>query len=160
MPPVNKVALRNILLSLIESDLKNAEALREILERVKTALSDREIESLQALLESQQPILASMHQNAKQRTDILRKMGLQDNAEQWQKVLEKFDLLDAWKPLRKTLKRCDDLNQINQRVISRNRHSIGRLIDIVRGEYGQPTLYNSDGDTRSKGNRGRTISTA
>lgn len=156
----SKASVRKVLLALIETDLKNAQELREILENVKLALSERETKTLQTLIESQQPVLTNMHQTAKQRATILHKMGLQDNAADWQLVLQKFDLEEDWEPLRKTLKRCHDLNEVNQRVVQRSRQTVGRLIDIFRGESGQPALYNADGDTRSRGPRGRTISTA
>lgn len=153
-------ALRNILLNLIETDLKHAKQLEEILENIKLTLGERQVKTLHSLIESQQPVLAAMHQTAQRRTEILQKMGLEDKPDDWQKVLDKFTLNDAWQPLQQTLTRCKNLNEINQRVITRNRQSVGRLIDIFRGEYGQPTLYNAEGDTRSKGARGRTISTA
>lgn len=154
---INSALIKN----LIDSDIHNANELLKLLESEKSALELRQHESLKSLISEKKQIIATLEQNATGRQQILKQLGKADKPENWRELINNFGLNQTWLELEQCLKRCDELNQINERIISRTQQSVGRLLDIFRGQFGQTGIYNEKGSKHNRGNSlSRSITTA
>ncbi len=146
---------------LIDSDIHNANELLNLLNREKSALEARETGQLKNLLPEKKQVLATLEKNAQTRRDILKQLGKKDSNENWRSLVKHLELTPIWEKLELSLKRCQDLNQVNERVISRSQQTVGRLLEIFRGQIGQTNVYNEQGSTRTQHHGlSRTITTA
>lgn len=154
---INPALIKN----LIDSDIHNANELLQLLNKEKSALETRDSDLLKAILPEKKQVLSNLDKNAQTRSSILKQLGKPDSADNWKTLIESIKLTTSWKDLEQCLKQCQELNQVNERVISRSQQTVGRLLEIFRGQLGQPSVYNEKGNTRGRGlGLSRTITTA
>lgn len=144
------------LLDLFNEDIGHAERLLELIESEFQALSDNDLPSLQQILADKQPLLASLDQHGKARTQIL--LGLQLSADRAglqalaQRSAQGAALMAASDRLSDLLEKCQSANLRNGRVIRSSQKSAEKMLGILRGNE-TPSLYDSSGSTAKIGGK-------
>ncbi|KIQ02591.1 MULTISPECIES: flagellar protein FlgN [Pseudomonas] len=144
------------LLDLFNEDIGHAERLLELIESEFQALSDNDLPSLQQVLADKQPLLASLDQHGKARTQIL--LGLHLSADRAglqalaQRSAQGAALMAASDRLSDLLENCQSANLRNGRVIRSSQKSAEKMLGILRGNE-TPSLYDSSGSTAKIGGK-------
>ncbi|NLY14035.1 MAG: flagellar protein FlgN [Gammaproteobacteria bacterium] len=140
------------ILELLLSDIDTAQQLLDILEQEFSALSERDLNTLQALLAQKQPALRLLEQHSTERSQLL----LQHNMTADQQGLTHFaaqsalgaQLLDHSATLNTLIEQCQHANMRNGRLIRSNQISVNSMLNIIRGTDA-PTLYDNKGNAAS-----------
>ena len=152
---------------IIESDLTHTTLLIELLQAERAAIESRDGEALQRAVDAKPALLNVLQNNAGLREGLIKQQGLDGSTEDWRAVLSKLpephgsDAKKSWAALEQKLKLCSDLIDTNSLIVSRTQRTVGRLLDILRGQgaAGSVNMYNSSGRTQIVGDN-RPITTA
>lgn len=138
------------LLDLFHEDIGHAEQLLELVEAEFQALSEHDLPRLQQILTDKQPLLASLDQHGKNRTQILLGLELSADRAGLLALAERSDqgdtLVAASDRLSTLLESCQSANLRNGRVIRSSQKSTETMLGILRGNE-TPSLYDSSGGT-------------
>ncbi|MBS7663092.1 flagellar export chaperone FlgN [Pseudomonas lalucatii] len=136
------------LLKLFNDDIATAERLLALLDDEFQALGERDLPRLQSILTDKQPLLESLDQHGKSRSQLLLDLqlsadraGLQalaERAPQGSELLARGDALSA------LLERCQAANLRNGRLIRASQASTSSMLGILRGGE-TPNVYDSRG---------------
>lgn len=134
---------------MIGRDIRAAEALTELLLEERQLLEQRQHEPLAELIERKTPLLEQLAQSAQQRQQWLIEAGLPADSRGWEQLLEHYPeaIRESWPGLREAFERCQELNAVNGKLLSRSQQTLGRLLDLLRGQVAGPQLYNAAGNT-------------
>lgn len=138
------------LLDLFNEDIGHAEQLLELVEAEFQALSEHDLPRLQQILADKQPLLASLDQHGKNRTQILLGLKLSADRAGLLTLAERSDqgdaLVAASDQLSSLLESCQSANLRNGRIIRSSQKSTESMLGILRGNE-TPSLYDSSGGT-------------
>ncbi|TBU77073.1 flagella synthesis protein FlgN [Phytopseudomonas daroniae] len=138
------------LLDLFNEDIGHAEQLLELVEAEFQALSEHDLPRLQQILADKQPLLASLDQHGKNRTQILLGLELSADRAGLLTLAERSDqgdaLVTASDQLSSLLESCQSANLRNGRIIRSSQKSTESMLGILRGNE-TPSLYDSSGGT-------------
>lgn len=144
------------LLDLFNEDIGHAAQLLELIEAEYHALGEHDLSPLQEILASKQPLLATLDQHGKSRTQILLSLQLSPDRAGLQQLAERStqgdELLQASEQLSELLGRCQEANLRNGRIIRSSQKSTAGMLGILRGNE-TPSLYDSSGSTAKIGNK-------
>ncbi len=136
------------LLDLFTSDIGTAEQLLELIDNEFQALTERDLDRLDTLLNDKQPLLALLQQHGSERSRLLEEAGLSadrdglatlaSNSSVGDQLLARSEALSA------LLQRCQEGNLRNGRLIRANQASVRSVLGILRGAE-TPGLYDSRG---------------
>lgn len=150
------------LLELLDTDIDSCSQLIDILEQEFTALNERNLEQLQTLLDSKQPLLISLNQNANERSTILHNNGHTADQQGFLQFTHNSPLsaklAQQHSALNELIEQCQAANLRNGRLIRANQISVGSALNIIRGNN-EPSLYDKSGSTAYK-NTQRTFTKA
>lgn len=140
---------------LLDQDLKVCESLLTFLDDEKKALKEKDIETLEGILEKKAQCLSHLEKSADIRTKWIfayqaQIEGETDNTmgESWEALIETLrepNLSTKWERLKNLIVACKTQNEVNGKVISRNQQTFGRLLNIVRGQTQSTSLYTAGG---------------
>lgn len=140
------------ILELLLTDISTATQLLDILEQEFVALSDRKLDTLQALLAKKQPALRQLEQHSSARSQHLKQNNLTANQEGLIQLAKHSpvgaQLLENSAQLNSLLEQCQEANLRNGRLIRSNQISINSMLNIVRGADA-PNLYDKTGSASS-----------
>lgn len=140
---------------MLEQDRDSIEQLHQLLETEREHLEARRHTELTAILEAKEPLLAQLGDHSRQRQQWLEQAGLSRDHSGWEQLLkastDTSDMLDPWRELTARFEQCQELNDINGKIIGRSRQTLGQLLNILRGQVGGPQLYNAQGATAPEG---------
>ncbi len=155
--PISTAFVKN----LIDNDTHNTKQLIALLEKEKCALEQSDSSTLKTLLPEKQQILQLLEINDRSRRNLLQQLGRPDTPNNWRALVKHLKLASQWQHLEQQLKRCRELNQTVELIISRTQQSVGRILEIYRGQYGQTGVYNEQGNAHAQSSGiSRTITTA
>lgn len=144
------------LLDLFNEDIGHAEQLLELIEAEYHALSEHDLPRLQQILADKQPLLASLDQHGKTRTQALLAQQLTADRAGLQALATRADrgdeLLIASDRLSALLESCQSANLRNGRIIRSSQKSTESMLGILRGNE-TPSLYDSSGGTAKIGSK-------
>lgn len=144
------------LLDLFNEDIGHAEQLLELIEAEFQALSEHDLPRLQQILADKQPLLASLDQHGKHRTQILLGFNLSADRAGLLALAERSDqgdaLVTASDKLSSLLESCQSANLRNGRIIRSSQKSTENMLGILRGNE-TPSLYDSSGGTAKIGSK-------
>ncbi|TBU93925.1 flagella synthesis protein FlgN [Phytopseudomonas dryadis] len=144
------------LLELFNHDIGTAEQLLELIEAEYQALSEHDLPGLQQILADKQPLLVTLEQHGKTRTQTLLQLGLSADRAGLQSLAGRSDqgheLLAASDRLSELLESCQAANLRNGRIIRSSQKSTANMLGILRGGE-TPSLYDSSGSTAKIGNK-------
>lgn len=139
---------------LVDQDLTSSLALLHTLEKEQEALQERDHEQLRELLEEKTALLNTLDAGSVQRAEILRELQQPNDQYAWESLIDAMgdhDLKDHWTSLKDTIADCQQLNEVNGKIIARSQQSVQSLMQILRGDNGQQNLYTSSGTTNNSG---------
>ncbi|OLU15107.1 flagellar biosynthesis protein FlgN [Pseudomonas sp. PA1(2017)] len=144
------------LLDLFNEDIGHAAQLLELIEAEYEALGEHDLSKLQEILASKQPLLATLDQHGKSRTQALVNLQLSPDRSGLKALAERSDkgdeLIQASERLSELLERCQEANLRNGRIIRTSQQSTASMLGILRGSE-TPSLYDSSGGTAKIGNK-------
>ena len=152
---------------LIDSDLTHTSQLIQLLEAERSAIESRDSEALQRAVDAKPALLNELQNNAALREALIKQQGLDGSTDDWRALLKKLpepqcnEAIQNWSVLEQKLRRCSDLIDTNSLIVSRTQRTVGRLLDILRGQgaVSGVNMYNSSGRTQVVGDN-RPITTA
>lgn len=144
----------------VDEDIASCRALLTLLDEEREALKSRDTDALERIIRDKANHLSSLESNAKQRTQIVQSLpgAKQVGADQktlWLQLLAEQipQLLEQWEELGQLFQRCQAENEINGRLLSRNKQVFNRILSIVRGQNLADNLYTAKGNKGPGGNR-------
>ncbi|GAB1258139.1 flagellar export chaperone FlgN [Aurantivibrio plasticivorans] len=139
--------------ALIERDLKSSTALISLLQQERELMITRQRSALLDVVEQKNQCLSQLDQTRMERHVLLTEMGLDASEAAWKNLVESLtadNIADAWEKLKTTLADCQHANAVNGKMLARSRASMGRLLNLLRGQVEAPELYTAKGDTRGQ----------
>lgn len=140
-----------ILRTMLAQDTAAIEQLTQLLTTERDCLQAREHEQLPELIEAKDQLLAQLDAHSRQRQQWLTHANLSCDQHGWMELLHRRAdtraLIEPWQTLVEQFAACQELNEVNGKIIGRSRQTLGQLLNIVRGQTGGPQLYNADGAT-------------
>ncbi|WP_185231314.1 flagella synthesis protein FlgN [Teredinibacter franksiae] len=142
----------------LQSDILACETLLGLLEKEKTALSSRDVDAMDGIIEQKAEQLTSLEASAQQRSqwsrDYLGQSGsdLEALKQAWANMLTSTgtpQLVEQWQKLKDLQIACKQANEVNGKILARNQKTFGRLLEIVRGQTAAPNLYSAAGKSTS-----------
>ncbi|TBV16938.1 flagellar protein FlgN [Stutzerimonas kirkiae] len=142
------------LLQQLTDDTHSARQLLELTEQEFSALSKRDLQALEGILTSKQPLLALLAQHAEARRLLLSSHGLEadkgglkrlaSGQSDGERILEQTTALES------LLIACQTANQRNGHLIQANRSAVGSMLSVLQGSNSPTSLYdNRGGATRT-----------
>ena len=138
----------------LEDDTRQLQALRQLLEQEKELLQTNQIEALTGVNVEKSALLGRIRDSARQKIHLLVEVGFrpdQGDPSVFVKSLGLPEVTSAWDSAHDALLACQQVNEVNSRVVTHLQRRIGRLADIMRGRTQQPKLYGSSGRETSLG---------
>ncbi len=136
----------------IAGDIAACETLLELLDKEKEALGSKDAEILASVVEAKVAPLTQLENSARQRA-IWANISSQDQAgEEWNQFLGELNqdkLKEDWEKLKSLTRECQQKNEVNGKIIGRNRQVYGRLMNMMRGQEAAPNLYTAKGTASS-----------
>lgn len=145
-------------LSQLETDISACESLITLLEQEREALSNRDMDALDTIIEGKAAQLKQLETSAQSRTAWARQYlgndtgGLEEIKNAWQNLLEDAaipQLKERWETLKELQTTCKEKNEANGKILARNQKTFKRLLDIIRGQTATPDLYSAAGKSTS-----------
>ncbi|RED01882.1 flagella synthesis protein FlgN [Ectopseudomonas oleovorans] len=150
------------LLEITRHDIDLSEQLLALIEQEFQALSERQLDRLEALLGTKQILLKQLDQHAQQRTALLQAHGLRADLQGLQALAARQpdgeELLALSSRLAQLMEQCKAHNVRNGQIIQANRFVVGKLLNVLQGTSA-PTLYNRRG-SQTGGGYQRPLSSA
>ncbi len=150
------------LLEITRHDIDLSEQLLALIEQEFQALSERQLDRLEALLGTKQILLKQLDQHAQQRTALLQAHGLRADLQGLQALAARLpdgeELLALSSQLAQLMEQCKAHNVRNGQIIQANRFVVGKLLNVLQGTSA-PTLYNRRG-SQTGGGYQRPLSSA
>lgn len=139
------------LFSQVEQDIQVCDQLIELLQKESEALKQRQTQTLESLIPEKNSFLSALANSANQRRAWLQAQGKPTDESHWLQLLQEMGgqkLLDQWQIFNDKLSNTKHLNEVNGKMIARGQQTINRLLDILRGQFDAPKLYNQSGTTQ------------
>ncbi len=142
-------------LQLVTQGCEQLAALGEVCEQERQAIEARSAEQLQAVVKQKQQQLEQIAVNIRARNQLLNTQGHNADDAGLKAFLASLPedqtqpLQKAWQTLSEQLQTTADLNQRNERIVSRSQKNLSQLLGILQGHSAKTTLYNQTG---AKGN--------
>ncbi|MGX5220068.1 flagella synthesis protein FlgN [Pseudomonas segetis] len=150
------------MLQLFNDDIGISEQLLELIDSEHQALGERDLDSLQQILNAKQPLLSQLGQHAQNRAQLLQSLQLSADLEGLQALAASSplgaELLKQSSRLTQLLERCQTGNLRNGRLIRSSQTSTRSMLSILNGNE-TPSLYDSSGSA-SRGVNQRPLSQA
>lgn len=148
-------SLREAIHGLVKTDLVLSTELMERLKQEREVLQERKFDAMMPLVESKEKTLKQLDKNTQQRQQLLLQAGITVNDSQWNQFIESIndsELKESWSELLTVLSECRQENSVNGKMIARGQQTMGRLLNILRGQVGIPELYDQSGSTTNDKN--------
>lgn len=154
--------------SLLSNESHNLKQLEQVLLAEREAISNRDSERLQQHLTEKALLLEALTHNSESRQHTLEQAGYKHSPDNWRNALKQLDhthqtqFFDHWQKIETGLRQCQQENEINAKMAARTQHTINQILDALRGQLGQPKLYDQKGYAGNSTNSQslRTISQA
>ncbi|MGH1472259.1 MAG: flagella synthesis protein FlgN [Cellvibrionaceae bacterium] len=153
---------RTIIQQLIKKDFEDCETLLTLLLQEREALSDRNYDRYAESIDAKTEALKSIEKNSEDRYALLHSYSLPPTEGQWKKLIESIDdqeIQNEWKNLIEKLNECKHENEINGKLISRGKQTLGKLLNILRGQLDSTQVYTHTGKTEG-GDNSHTVTRA
>jgi flagella synthesis protein FlgN len=125
--------------------------LKQLLTYEREQLEQRKQDELAKIIEKKSALVDQLNISAKQRQHILTTLNLPTNAAGWDIFLQRntatLPLRDDWKQVVSEFEECQQMNDINGKMIARSQQTLNHLLGLLRGKVAAPSLYNASGAT-------------
>lgn len=140
--------------AMIQQDLATSRQLLALLEQEKDSTQSRNYASMSQLLKEKAPLLERLKLNAQQRSAWLASLECTPDEQNWKKLLQSLgnpSLQEQWQDVKNTIERCQEINNVNGKLISRGAQTHERLLHLMRGNSQQADIYDARGSKHSTG---------
>ena len=137
----------------IRVDLQAVGGLLGLLEQEQEAMQQRDRSTLSALVDAKTKYIKQIEDHAAGRYQILRSLDRPAIEAEWKTLVAEYDnppLRKDWAQLMTMLEQCRHHNEVNGRLISRSQQTLNKLLNILRGQFETPELYNNRGATEAQ----------
>jgi len=134
--------------ALIEKDKATIAQLKQTLQQESEALKTRAHSELPRLIEEKNQWLQALEHSSGQRAQILKASSLPTTKEAWEALLVDVgdqQIQNDWQSVQTEFKQCHTMNEVNGKLISRSRNTLGHLVNLLKGQDSTPELYNQSG---------------
>ena len=144
----------------LQKDFTLTHNLKEMLEKERKALEQRDYNHFNEHLAKKQSLLIELDQNSKFRQQLVNHLGFEDESAILQSAANHApEVATLWQALSSEWKQCQELNEINDRISQRTRLVVSQMLDLLRGQEGNTRTYTAKGNTKNH-NNGRSITSA
>ena len=154
----------NSLRQMIAQDKTALEELHDCLEKERLCLETRDLDSLQPLVERKIQLIDQISQQVKFRAQVLAKLNLPQNADGWSQFLKRHPLTQPleseWQAVVTCYEQCQELNQINGKLVARSQKTFGHILNLIRGQVAAPSLYGANGASKAQATGSYTLAKA
>lgn len=143
-----KNTILNEIHELIQHDLATSRQLLALLQKENELTTKRDFGLMAQLLKEKQPLIEELKLNAQQRSAWLVSLNYQPIEKNWGELLESLNQLDLkkqWDDVKETIEYCQNINDLNGKLINRGLSSHERLLQLMRGNTQQADTYNAYG---------------
>lgn len=147
-PPISAKAIKQH----IVNDIQACNTLLKLLDQEEDALKTRDAEALASIIEEKNPPLQHLEKSAQQRAMWANTPNLEEQGTAWKTLLQELaneDLKKDWDTLKALTKQCQQKNEVNGKVLTRQKQVYGRLMELMRGQTKAPNLYTASGAASS-----------
>lgn len=139
----------NLLRQMHAQDSSAIQQLKQLLIIEREQLAQRKQEQLSSIAEQKTVLVDQLNHNTKQRTAVLKALNLQTNAQGWDLFLQRntatLPLREEWQQLITEFEECQELNDINGKLIARSQQTLNHLLNLLRGKVATASLYTAQG---------------
>jgi len=154
----------NSLHQMIAQDKSALQELRDCLIKERECLEHRKLDSMQALIERKIQLIDEISQQVKFRAQVLSKLNLPQTAAGWSQFLNRHPLtqpLEAeWQEVVQCFEECQQLNQVNGKLVARSQKTFGHILNLIRGQVAAPSLYGANGSSNTQSTESYTFAKA
>jgi len=134
---------------MIEQDLAISRQLLSLLEQEKLTTQKRDFDQLKTIVEEKVHLLDNLESHAKTRSDWLSSLNQAATEENWSHFINNLGipvLKEQWQEVTGNLNRCQQVNEINGKLLVRNRQIYSQLLQLLRGNIEPTSLYTAGGN--------------
>lgn len=142
----------------VAQDIDSCTTLLSLLDEEREALKNRDVDTLERIIREKAQCLTTLEHSAQQRSNIVHDLpaARQNSADQqtlWKDLLQEKSpqVLGEWEKLGELIKQCQAENEINGRLLSRNKQVFNRILSIMRGQTQSDNLYTAGGNKGAGG---------
>jgi flagellar biosynthesis/type III secretory pathway chaperone len=141
----------------LNQDTHDVDALHTCLDEERRALEGNLHDALPTIAKRKATLVDSLNQRQQQRAGLLKAAGYSDRPEQWEATLAHIDqavqagLAEQWSRLAVQLTTCRRQLLVNEQILAGMRRSVGRFLNILRGQTGAGQTYDAKGVARRFG---------
>ena len=141
---------------LLEDEIRQVDALHELLQAETTTLQSSDSSALTDVIKQKALPLAALEQSQRARYALLEEQQRSASEDSWRDLVTQLDasaedtaklltpLLDT---LLESLMQCRTANRVNEKIVSRSQYSVQHLLAIMRGNIPNNKLYGATGNT-------------
>lgn len=139
----------NLLRQMHAQDSSAIQQLKQLLIDEREQLAQRKQDQLSIIAEQKTILVDQLNHNSKQRTAVLTALNLPTNAQGWDLFLQRntatLPLREDWQRLVVEFEECQQLNDINGKLIARSQQTLNHLLNLLRGKVATASLYTAQG---------------
>ncbi|MFC3115481.1 flagella synthesis protein FlgN [Cellvibrio fontiphilus] len=139
----------NLLRQMHAQDSSAIQQLKQLLIDEREQLAQRKQDQLSTIAEQKTILVDQLNHNSKQRTAVLNALNLPTNAQGWDLFLQRntatLPLREDWQRLVVEFEECQQLNDINGKLIARSQQTLNHLLNLLRGKVATASLYTAQG---------------
>lgn len=154
----------NSLRNMIAQDKTALEELRDCLFKERDYLENRNLDPMQILIERKIQLIEQISQQVKFRAQVLAKLNLPQTAAGWNQFLQRHPLTQPleteWQTVVQIYEECQELNQINGKLVARSQKTFGHILNLIRGQVTAPSLYGANGSSKTQTTGSYTLAKA
>jgi flagellar biosynthesis/type III secretory pathway chaperone len=144
----------------LQHDIGLSEQLLTALQEEREALETRQYVRIEEILGSKAQLIAHLEQNTNNRRHWLQQQGFTSEAGSLKAARAAApDVAARWEQAAELWRNCQKANQINDQISRRTQVVVENLLDVLRGQHGDKSTYNAQGQSQRPGG-GRTITSA
>lgn len=149
---MNQPISANEIATQITNDIQACNTLIELLDREQDALQARDVDALADIIEKKAQPLNRLEESGKQRAVWANVPAVEQSSKAWNAMLEQLasdNIKKDWEKLKELTKECCQKNEVNGKILVRQKQIYGRLLEIMRGQSQSPSLYTATGAATS-----------
>ncbi len=145
---MNQPISADVIATQITSDIQACNTLLGLLDLEQEALQARDSDTIAKIIEQKIQPLNHLEESGKQRAQWANVSEIEKSSEAWNAMLNTLatdNIKKDWETLKTLTKECQHKNEVNGKVLVRQKQIYGRLLEILRGQTQAPSLYTATG---------------
>ena len=138
-----------LIAEMITQDSTALTQLKQLLERERSQLEQRQSDQLATIIEQKAILLDQLNLNSKRRQEVLEANQMDTNAAGWDCFLALNNapesVRSSWQQVTQQFGDCQAMNEINGKMIARSQQTLNQLLNLLRGKVAAPSLYTAQG---------------